>query len=64
MRNLYWMILQGESPGSSGGGCQLAAGSCLGLLTETSKNNNNAVSVWHGYCSDAVCPTFMDWQAR
>ncbi len=64
MRNLFWMILQGESPGSSGGGGQLAALSCLGLLTETSKNNNNAASVWHGYCSDAVCPTFMDWQAR
>ena len=64
MRDLLFMILRDESPGSSGGGGQTKLMYCLGLLTETSKYTNNAASVWHGYCSDAVCPTLMDWQAR
>ena len=64
MRNLYWMILQGESPGLSGAGGQAVRLSCLGFLTETPKKNYNVASVWHEYCSDAVCPTIMDWQAR
>ena len=64
MQHLLWMILWDESPSSSGGGGRAKALGCLGSLTETSKNSNNAASVWHEYCSDALCPTLMDWQAR
>ncbi len=64
MRDLYWMILRDKSPGSSRGGGQLATLSNLGPLTGALKYNNSIASVWHEYCSDAVCPTIMDWQAR
>ena len=64
MRDLIFMILRDESPGSSGGSVQTNFMWCLRLLTDTSKYTNNAASVWHEYCSDAVCPTLMDWQAR
>ena len=64
MRDLLFMILRDESPGAFSGGGQTKLMCCLGLLTGTSKYTNNAASVWHEYCSDAVCPTLMDWQAR
>ena len=64
MRDLIFMILRDESPGSSRGSVQTNLMWCLRLLTETSEYTNNAASVWHEYCSDAVCPTLMDWQAR
>ena len=64
MQHLLWMILWDESPSSSGGGGQVKAIGFLGSLTETSKKVTNAASVWHEYCSDAMCPTLMDWQAR
>ena len=64
MQHLLFMTLRDESPGYSEGGGQNKATSYLVLLTETSKIVKSVASVWHDYCSDAVCPTLMDWQAR
>ena len=64
MQHLLLMSLQGESPGYSEGGLQNKAMSYLNPLNEISEIVKKAASVWHEYCSDAVCPTLMDWQAR
>ena len=63
MQHLLWMILWDGSPGSSEG--KLGLSNMLpGFCDRNFKNGNNVVSVWHEYCSDAMCPTLMDWQAR
>ena len=64
MQHLLLMSLRDESPGYPGGGGQIKAMSYLYPLNENFRNSENAASVWHEYCSDAVCPTLMDWQAR
>lgn len=64
MQHLLLMFLRDESLGYPGGGLQIKAMSYLYSLNDLSEIVKKAASVWHEYCSDAVCPTLMDWQAR
>jgi len=64
MRDILLLNLRDKNPVFLEGGGQSMPIGWVTHLTETFNFNSIVASVWHEYCSDAVCPTLMDWQAR